>query len=137
VQLGQSVDRLRQAGQVDVRRLVPRDVVVRVAQPIVGGEIDRATAAPPQDRHRFLRFHVRQRQEHHVGDAREPFGVEVVETQIAEPAQVGIRLDQRLAGQPIRGHARQGDVRMDREQPEKLRAHVPAGAGDRDADRRH
>ena len=116
---------------------VPRDVVVRIAQPIVGGEIDRAPPASPQNRHRLLRFHMRQREEDHVRDAREPLGVEVVEAKLAQPPQMGIGLGERLAGDPVRGDARQRDVGMDAEQPEELRAHVPAGAGDRDADRRH
>src|SRR5947208_4551211 len=47
---------------------------------------------------------------------------------------MGISLRQRLAGQSVGGDAGQGDVRMDAEQAEQLRAHVPAGAGDSDAD---
>src|SRR4029077_9893100 len=76
-------------------------------------------------------------EENDVRNTREPLGVEVVEAKLAQPPQMGIGLGERLAGEPIRGDARQRDVRMDAEQPEELRAHVPAGAGDRDADRRH
>src|SRR5262249_7008305 len=49
-------------------------------------------------------------------------------------AQVRIGLAQRFAGEPVRGHAGQGDVRVYTEQTQSLRPHVPARAGDRDPD---
>src|SRR5207244_12833886 len=79
VQLWQSVDRVGEPGQVDVRRLVPRDVVVRVVQTVVGRQVDRPATVTAHDRHRLLRLHVGQREEHVEGETVDTIGEQVVE----------------------------------------------------------
>ena len=134
VQLRQSVHGIGQRGRIDVRRLVPGDVVLRIPQAVVRREIDDLAAASPQARHRPLRFHVRQRQEHHVGDVGQPAGIEIVEGEVAEPPQMRVRLGERLAGQPLGGDPGQGHAGMDEQQTQELGAHVAAGARDGNAD---
>src|SRR2546426_12720715 len=72
VELGQTVDRLGEPGEIGVRRLVPRHVVVRVAQPVIGGEVDRPDAAAAEDRYHALRLEVGQGEEDGGGDPGEP-----------------------------------------------------------------
>src|SRR5262245_46146018 len=130
MQLGQSVHRLAEAARIDVRRLVPGDVVLRIAQPVVGREVDDLATMRAQHRYGALRLHVRQRQEHDVGDVREPGGIQVVERQLGEPAQVRIDPRQRLAGQTLGGDTGERDARVRQQDAQELGAHVPAGAGD-------
>ena len=129
MELGQAVDRLGEAGEIGVRRLVPRHVVVRVAQPVVGGEIDRPHAAATQDRHHALRLHVGQGEEHGVGDPGEPLGLEVVEGELRQPPQMRVGTPERLAGPPLGGHAGDLDLRMAQQEPQELGTDVAARAG--------
>src|SRR5262245_9751160 len=134
MQLRQPVDRLAEPRQIDVQRLVPGDVVVRIPQPVIGGEIDRLAAPLSEDRHELLRFHVWQREEDDVGHVCQPRGVQVVEPEITDAAKMRVGLSERLAGQTIGGHARERDLRMHGEQTQELCSHVTAGSGDSDAD---
>ena len=87
--------------------------------------------------HHALRLHVRQREEDHVGDGRQPLGIELVERQLGDPAQVRIHVAERLACETLRGHTREGNPRVREQEPQQLGTHVTAGAGDRDADVTH
>jgi hypothetical protein len=116
-----------------MRRLVPGDVILRIAQPIVGREIDDLAAARAQHGHGTLRLHVRQRQEHDVGGPGKPFGIEVVKGQLGEPAQMRVDTGQWLASQALGRDAGERHARVRQQDTQQLGAHVPAGAGDGNA----
>ena len=134
VQLRQSVDRLREPGRIDVGRLVPGRVVRGVVQAVVGREVDHLPALLAQDGHGLLRLHVRQGEKRDVAHARQPLGIELVEPDVGEAAQVRIDRTDRLAGEPLGGHADDRHPRVHEQEPQQLGAHIAAGAGDRDAD---
>ena len=134
MQLRQSVDGLREAGRIDVGRLVPGRVVRGVVQAVVGREVDHLPALLAQDGYGLLRLHVRQREKRDVAHVRQPLGIELVESDVGEPAQVRIDRAKRLTGEPLGGHADNRHPRVHEQEPQQLGAHVAAGAGDRDAD---
>src|SRR6202795_2749721 len=88
VQLRHAVHGFPEPRGVDVARLVPGRVERAVAQPVVGREIDDLAAVLPEDGHRALGFHVRQREEDEVGLVADARGVELAEHQRREAAQV-------------------------------------------------
>src|SRR5204862_6368016 len=67
----------------------------------------------------------------------QPVRIQIVEGEIAQAAQVWIRVIESLAGQTIGGHPGEGDLRMHVQEAQEFRPHVAAGARDRDADLAH
>ena len=128
MELRQAVDRLGESGQIGVRRLIPRHVVVRVAQPVVGGEVDRPHATAAEHGNHALRLEVGQREDDRVGDLGEPPGVEVVEGELGQPPQMRIRAGERLASEPVGGYTGNSDLGVARQEPQKLGPHVAARA---------
>ncbi len=133
MQLGHPVHRLPEPGRVDVIRLVPGRVEGAVPQPVVGREIDDLAAAVAEDRNRALRFHVGQGEENEISLVAQAGGVEIAEDEGGQPPKVGKDLVEPLAGQALRDHDGQLQLRVNAKQTESLRSHVSARPRHRDA----
>jgi hypothetical protein len=93
VDLRQAVDRLHQVGQVLMAFTVPLGVDVRIAQPVIGTEVDDAHAAGQECRQRTHAGTVRQTAEGALDAAsHQAVGIQRLAAQVEAPKQAGVQL---------------------------------------------
>ncbi len=141
VALGQAVDRLGHETHRGMLMLaaIARRARPRIAQPEVGGQIEREHAPRAQRRTDLGAVAVGQRRERDRRAGRDRVGVERLDRQIDAAGELREDLGEPLAGRPAGADRDQLDVRMRREDANQLRAGVAGRADDRDrrAGRRH